>query len=254
VNDEDIVDGRRPGGANTSHTIAIELLKRLLAAVPLEAPREAYLRAAIEANVLGRATVEGRRRAVRYLRELYLLDPSRILFRALRDLWDEDPEAQAQLAGLCAFARDSVFRASAPAVLDAPPGELVNSADLTASVQKAFPDTYNQATAAKIGRNAASSWTQTGHLEGRVTKLRQILEARPASTAYALLLGHLQGGRGQAAFNTSWTGFLDLSPFEAESQADRAGQRGYLELKNAGGVVEVGFRHLLRPIDTGDRS
>src|SRR4051812_4720478 len=90
----------RPGGTNTSHTIAVDLLTSLLAALPAAATREDYERVAVEENVLGRATRAGRARTFRYLRELYLLDPSRLLFRALRDLWDEDPSARPLLACL----------------------------------------------------------------------------------------------------------------------------------------------------------
>jgi hypothetical protein len=91
------------------------------------------------------------------LRELYLLEPSRLLFRALRDLWDEDATAQPLLARLVALARDSGFRASAAAVLPVPPGARVTSDELTAAVTAHFPGVYNAGTAAKIGRNTGSS-------------------------------------------------------------------------------------------------
>lgn len=246
--DSDIVDGTVAGGANTSHTIALKHLSSLLAAVSPTANREAYQEAAIEQNILGRSTFEGRRRTFRYLRELYLLQPERILFRALRDLWDEDPEARPQLAGLAALARDSVFRATSHGLLKLPPGALVTSALLTEFMSEGFPHTYNAATAAKIGRNTASSWTQTGHLQGRTSKSRAAVEARPITIAYALLLGSLQGQRGQALYDSLWTRFLDATPRMAEMVAERASQRGYLELRSAGGVVEIGFRHLLRPL------
>jgi len=242
-----ITDRARPGGANTSHTIAVELLSSLLAAVPPGATRDSYLQAATEANVLARSTVEGRRRTVRYLRELYMLDTTRTLFRALRDLWDEEEPSRPLIAGLCAYARDSVFRASAGGVLPLAPGSRVSSEDLTRAVVEVFPDVYNEGTAAKIGRNTASSWTQTGHLAGRQNKVRTRVVASPASVTYALLLGHLEGRRGQSLFDTEWTGFLDTSPSEVASMTEAASRRGYLELRSAGGVVEIGFRHLLRP-------
>lgn len=247
--DSDIVDGTVAGGANTSHTIALDHLSSLLAAVPPNATRGAYEEAAIEQNILGRNTYEGRRRTFRYLRELYLLQPERILFRALRDLWDEDPEARPQLAGLAALARDSVFRATSHGLLKLPPGSPVNAALLTDFLGESLPHAYNAATAAKVGRNTASSWTQTGHLAGRTSKTRVAVEARPVSIAYAMLLGSLQGQRGQALYDSLWTRFLDATPREAEKVAELSSQRGYLELRSAGGVVEIGFRHLLRPME-----
>jgi hypothetical protein len=247
--DRDIVNGDVPGGTNTSHTLAIGHLTSLLSAVPKAAGLADYEIAAVEHNVLGRATTEGRRRTFRYLRELYLLDPNRLLFRAMRDLWDEDEQSQPLLAGLSAMARDSVFRASAPGLLALSEGAQVTAEMLTGFVESAFPHAYNEGTAAKIGRNTASSWTQTGHLQGRAAKTRQNVEPRPAALAFALLLGHLQGARGQSLYNTRWTTFFDADVREIEATAGVAGQRGYIELQSGGGIVEIGFRHLLRPME-----
>jgi hypothetical protein len=240
----------RPGGTNTSHTIAVELLRGLLAAVSVQATRADYERIAVDENSLGKATYAGRARTFRYLRELYLLDPSRLLFRALRDLWDEDQAAQPLLACLAALARDSGFRASAAAVLPIAAGGRVTSDDLTAAVTAHFPGVYNAATAAKIGRNTGSSWTQSGHLAGRLDKMRVRVDARPVSATLALLLGHLQGLRGEGLFESFWLRVLDVPPAGARDLAARASRQGYLELKAAGGVTEIGFNHLLRaPID-----
>lgn len=247
--DRDIVSGHVPGGTNTSHTIAIGHLASLLSAVPMASDLADYEIAALEHNVLGRATTEGRRRTFRYLRELYLLNANRVMFRAMRDLWDEDEQSQPLLAGLSAMARDSVFRASAPGLLALGEGAQVTADMLTGFVEAAFPHAYNEGTAAKIGRNTASSWTQTGHLHGRTTKTRQRVEPRPAALAFALLLGHLQGSRGQSLYDTQWTRFFDADLREIEAVAGVAGQRGYIELRSGGGIVEIGFRHLLRPME-----
>ncbi len=237
----------RPGGTNTSHTIAVDLLASLLAAPPATADRADYERVAVEENVLGRATLAGRARTFRYLRELYLLDPRRLLFRALRDLWDEDVTAQPLLACLTALVRDSALRATADTVLATPVDASIDAAALTRAVMERYPDVYNTATAAKIGRNTASSWTQSGHLEGRSNKRRRRPVVGPVSTTLALLLGHLSGLRGEALFSSSWARVLDVPPEEVRRLAADASRKGYLELKDGGGVVEIGFRHLLRP-------
>jgi hypothetical protein len=70
-----MADARHSGGTTTSHTIMVEPLGRLLAAVPADAPHEAYVSAVVEDNILGKATLGGRKRTLRYLRELYLLRP-----------------------------------------------------------------------------------------------------------------------------------------------------------------------------------
>ena len=55
----------------------------------------------MDENVLGKATTSGREWAFRQLRRFYALDPQSLLFRALRDLWEYDPEGQPLLALLC---------------------------------------------------------------------------------------------------------------------------------------------------------
>jgi hypothetical protein len=76
----EIVPGDVSGGTNTSHTIVVRALNALLNAVPADAPHAAYAEAAIEGNVVGKSTEGARRRTFRYLRELYLLRPTRCCF------------------------------------------------------------------------------------------------------------------------------------------------------------------------------
>ena len=67
--------------------------------------------------------------------------------------------------------------------------------------------------------------------------------------AYALLLGHLEGVRGRALFDTLWARVLDQPQSHLVDLAAAASQQGMLELRQAGGVIEVGFRELLRPFE-----
>lgn len=53
---------------------------------------------------------------------LYLLDPGRPEFTALRHFWEIDPSSRPLLAGLLAVTRDEVLRASFSAIADLPQG------------------------------------------------------------------------------------------------------------------------------------
>jgi hypothetical protein len=249
----EIVAGDVSGGTNTSHTIIVSALTSLLDAVPVDAPQAAYEEAVLETNVLGKDTEAARRRTFRYLKELYLLRPDSMLFRSLRDLWPVDPSARPLLAGLCALARDPVFRASSVAIIRSSPGKVLVSADLADAVAERFPSNYNAGTLAKIGRNTFSSWDQTGHLAsaGRARKVRTRPECRSVDVAFALLLGHLEGIRGRALFDTLWAQVLGQPPSHVLDLAASASQQGILELRQAGGIVDVGFRELLRPLNVG---
>lgn len=248
---EEIADGTVSGGTNTSHTVVVHALRALLAEIPSNGDASAYERAVLEDNVLGKSTEGARRRTYRYLKELYLLRPDSTLFRALRDLWADDPAGQPLLAGLCALARDSVFRASAPAILDADPGDQITSTSLAEVVERTFPSAYGDQTLAKIGRNTFSSWEQTGHLEAlaRTEKVRRRAICTPASVAYALLLGHLEGLDGAALFDTVWARVLDQPRSHLMELAAIASQKMLIDFRNSGGVVDIGFSELLRPID-----
>lgn len=224
-----------------SHTIGVPHLVELLRAVPADAARERYREVVVEDNVLGRPTQAGRQRSYRHLRELYFLDPARREFAALRRLWDVDSSAQPLIAGLLAFTRDAILRASFPAVQQTPPGGVVTSGDLTKAVTSVYGVDLSESTLGKTGRNTGACWTQTGHLAGRTRKVRQSVEAFPAAVAYAAYLGHLAGNRGVGVLDAPWAALLDLPAGAALDALRRAHTQGLIDLLVAGNVVDVSF-------------
>ena len=247
----EIVPGDLPGGPSTSQTIMVSSLQQLLRVVPPTAPTKEYRSAVLDENVLGKQTVGAREWAFRQLRRFYAFDPQSLLFRALRDLWTGDEAGQPLLAIVCALARDPVLRASAAAVLTAEPGAVVAPSDFAVAIEDAFPGAYSESTRRTTAQNVSSSWKQSGHLraERPTRKIRCRAECTPAALAYALLLGDVQGVRGEALFETLWAKVLDQPKSHLFDLAFGASQRGLLEFRHAGGVVEVSFRELLRPFD-----
>lgn len=241
-----MMSDRESGGTHTSRTILLQELRDLLGAVSSGADPAEYRDAVIEQNVLGKKTLSSRQRTHRYLRELYALDPDVLLFRALRHLWDEDVDAQPLLAMLSSLARDPSLRATASAVLPEAPGTPVTTLDLQEALINRYPGNYSPAVANKVGRNAASSWTQSGHLVGHVGKVRAHATCRPPAVAYALLLGHLEGAVGEGLFDTFWARVLDAPLGTLHEQAFTASQRGWIDFRHGGGVTDVGFSFLCR--------
>lgn len=225
----------------TSHTIGIPHLVELLWKVPSDAPAEGYREAVVESNVLGRPTQTGRQRSFRHLRELYFLDPARPEFTALRHFWNIDPASSPLLAGLLAFTRDEVLRASFTAIADLPVGSSVTSADLTATIAAQFGNEMSESTLGKAGRNTGACWTQTGHLAGRSKKVRSEVVPRPASIAFAAYLGHLAGARGLGVLDNQWSQILGLAPGRTLQALRDAHTQGLLDLLVAGNVVDVTF-------------
>lgn len=223
----------------------LDELSHLLAAAPGEASREDYADAVMEDNCLGKRTAATRKLSLQRLSELYGLDARVVLFRVLRDLWSRHEASRPLLALLLALARDPLLRATARAVVGTPFGHEFARQSMKDALGDSVGGRLNAATLDKVVRNASSSWTQSGHLRGRGRKTRQHVEATPAATTYALLLGFALGRRGRLLFETPWVAILDAGPDELIDVAVDAKRLGLLDLKQSGSMVDVSFPTIL---------
>src|SRR3990172_5028146 len=237
-------------GMHTSRTMMLAELADLLAALPASATRDDYRSAIVEHNVLGKSTNASRRLTNQRLGELYGLDPAIPVFRVLRRLWDLDEDGRPLVAMMCALTRDPLLRATAASVLSLPVGfELVRSLFLSA-MREAVGSRLNDAVLDKVARNAASSWSQSGHLLGRMRKIRQRVQATPGAVAYALWLGTLEGLGGEALLSGRGTAGLDRSGQELLTLVLQAKQLGLLHARVGGGVIEIDASRLDPPWNT----
>lgn len=214
-------------------------LTELFAAVPGSASQADYFVAIIEDNVLGKATAATRRSTHQRLRELYGLDPNIPIFRVLRRLWAIDPDGRPLLALLCALGRDPLLRVTAPTVVSLRPGEELVRSFFSQAIKSSTGDRFNESILDKVVRNAGSSWTQAGHLEGRVRKVRRRVEPTPGSVAFAVWLGSLFSVTGEQLLSTPWTGVLDRLPGELHDFVLKAKQLRLIEARIGGSVVEI---------------
>lgn len=233
-----------PGGAHDGKTMMLPELRALLAAVPGKAAAAQYRGAAIEDNVLGKRTAATRSKTFQYLRKLYALDGTVPIFATLRELWPADPDAQPLLAVLSAVARDPLLRATLPVIRSLQRGDVTGPAQLAAAVADAFPGRYNPSVLHHIGQNTGATWTQAGLLKGTRSKVRSTPMVTYPAVVFALYLGHLQGTKGPALLDTTWTRLLDTTESALRSAADTAARHGWLDIKAAGGMTEITFRHL----------
>jgi len=238
-----------PAGTHTSRTMMLAELQALLGGCPPRASYDEYASVIVDDNLLRKATVSTRRKSLRHLRELYALRPSVPVFAALRELWPEDPESRPLLTLMCAAARDPLVRTSIEPIEHTAAGTPLGAPELAAAVQAAFPDRFSPGVRARIGRNLASTWTQSGHLRtaGRGSpKLRARVAVRPAAAIYALYLGHLGGQAGLSLLSTPWAEMLDADLATMRGLAEEGARLGWLDFAAAGGMVEIGFSHLDR--------
>lgn len=233
-------------GVHNTRTIMLSDLDTLLAACPPEASNDAYRQAVVDENVLAKNTDSTRRYTAQRLSELYGLDPAIPLFRTFRHYWEVAGEdGRPLLAMLLALARDPLLRLTAPYVLGLELGEQFDKTALQSIIVEETGDRFSENSIKKISRIAGSSWTQSGHLEGRYNKTRQRPNATPEITAYALLLGYLTGVRGTLLFDTFWMHVLAAPDHEVHEYAKAASRRSLLTYRNAGGIVEVDFSLIL---------
>ncbi|WP_051301703.1 hypothetical protein [Sedimenticola selenatireducens] len=232
-------------GTHTSRTMMLDELSHLLETVPGDVSREQYAEAVMDYNCLGKRTAATRKLSLQRLTELYALEPQVILFRVLRDLWGRNETSRPLLALLLALARDPLLRTTATAVIRTPYGHEFARQSMKDALTAAVGDRLNEATLDKVVRNSSSSWTQSGHFHGRGRKTRQKVEATPAATAFALLLGFAVGRRGRLLFETPWAAVLDANPDELIDMAVDAKRLGLLDLKQSGSMIDVSFPILL---------
>ena len=109
------------------------------------------------------------------------LSPALPIFSIYRELMKVDPQAGPLLSlSNRVGTRSAPSGNLLPAILGATIGDRVRSDDLQQALTEAYPHQYSANNIGKIARNAASSWTQSGHLTGRTKKIRTRVAASPS--------------------------------------------------------------------------
>ena len=234
------------GGAHSSRTMMLKELKTLLSYIGRPDTKKAdYQHAINDENCLGKRSGKTRVLTYRHMVDLYSLDCSNILFRALLFFWNRDTIGQPLLALLCTYARDPIFRSTASFILEIPTGAAVSRESLEEYIEEKENGRFSKATLKSTAQNINSTWTKSGHLEGRAKKIRSQAKPTAGAISYALLLGYLTGVRGQALFQTEYTKLLDCSIDRSIELAEEASRKGWIVFKRVGNVIEVLFPGLI---------
>lgn len=234
-------------GGHRARSMMSAELALLLEAVPPEAPAERYAEAVVDDNVLGKSTASNRRYSLECLRNLYALDPDVPLFRALRRLWLSESSNRPLLAFQCAYARETLVRATASVVLEKRLGATHERSEMEEAIRLRVGEEYSEIMVCSLAKNINSSWTQAGFLEGRARKRRSMPSPGVANVAYALFVAYADGYRGESALDSPWVKLLPLSREETLDLAEAASRNGMLRLMRSGGVVEFRFPGYLSP-------
>lgn len=229
------------GGVHSSRTIMLDELTTLFSQVEADALPAAYQAAVRDHNCLAKRSGRTRQLTARHLAELYGLDPANPVHAGLRFFWSRDEAARPQLALLAAVARDSLLRDTIPAVLAKSPGEPVSREWLEERIEALWPERFSPATRKSVAQNINSSLTKSGHLKGRVNKVRTQLQPATGAAAYALYLAWLQGGRGELLLQSPYCRILDVGSDRLLELAAQASARGWMVMRRVDNVVDVDF-------------
>jgi hypothetical protein len=239
-------------GAHLGRTIMIEEMNLLLSACPIQSTKMDYRNAIVDDNVLLKRSTGARIETYKRLGQLYALDPQVHVFKILRELWKPNGPTHNLLLLLCALARDPILRSTIDLMLHTAQGSFLMAKDFEKIVAETFPGRMQAKTLASVGRNLASSWTQSGHLVGEKGKVRQFVIPDSIVVAYALFLAYLSGQRGDGFFESAWLRILDTPTHQLHNLAQEASRHGWLEYRHSGQITEITFRHFMEQVDTTD--
>mgnify|MGYP001583271845 CR=1 FL=1 len=237
---------QQTGSVHTKRTIMFTELNTLLNYVGnVQVSSEAYMDSIIRDNCLGKRSTATRKYTANYLANLYMLDSSFLLYRYLHYLWFRDEVSRPVMALTCAYARDGLVRDSSRYILNLPLNARPVKADLEIFIEAIYPGRFGVNMIQSLVRNLLSTWTQSGHLKGRINKIRKRPDVGAGAVVYALFLGYLNGFRGLSLFESDYVKLLDASKEHMIELAEEASRRGWFVFKRLENVIEVSFLNFL---------
>jgi len=232
-------------GGHMARSMMLPEIMALCNALPREAEPDDYKTAIVSENILGKPTVSSREKSFRHLVQLYGLDRNLPLFRAFRGLGFDDPPSLPLIALTCAFCRDEQLRASFGLIKQLRPGELLPRERMEEHLETCFPARFSPAMKKSLAQNVNTTWTEAGHLTGRVTKRRALPVPRLGASTYGMFAGFLLGLRGEALIRSVFAYLVAPDPSIVIGHLSSASARGWLRFRHAGGILEIDFAPLL---------
>jgi len=226
------------GGGHQSKTMMLVELGLFLEAAKKQ-DADAARRGVFEDNLLAKTSDAARRSALANLNKLYGVNRLPPISQAMAAVWELDTLGRPLLALLCALARDPLLRDSFEPIQRAQPGDKLRWPNLAEAISRTHPDRFSPAMLKSLSQNCASTWTQSGHLAGKLNKTRRRPYATPEAAAFAVLLSRLAGFGGPALIDSPWLQVLDVHREERLSLLRRAQGRGLVRMREAGAVLEV---------------
>jgi hypothetical protein len=113
---------------------------------------------------------------------------------------------------------------------------------IAAAFEARHPGRLGEKMAKSLAQNAASSWTQSGFLEGAVRKCRARTKPTPTVAAYAAFIASLCGFSGARLIECRWLNVLDRPAEDRLALLRQAEGLGLARVRSAGDVLEIDVR------------
>lgn len=230
----------RGGGVHQSKTMMSKDIDKVMVGIQLTNVSPKTL--VVEDNILSKSTLSTRKLTYANLNALYSLEAELPIYRVMKALRYTAPESKELLYLMASLVRDPLLRDSAEAILTAPMGKRVSWSSIAEVFQAKFPERFTQKMLRSLSQNCASSWTQSGHLEGRVKKIRRRITPRPCVVAFGALIASLCGFGGSTLLESPWLRILDINSGQALDLLRQAEAQGLARVRSIGDVLEISIR------------
>ena len=238
----------RKSSIHTRRTLMLHELTEVLSFVEDGASSETYQQAIIEENITRKKSASNRVYTATYLKGLYALEETDLLFHVMRYFWDKNPNARPMLALITVFMRDYLIRCSWEYIRELELGEKANKYLIEELLKTTYGDRFSGKVCQSISRNLMATWTKSGHLSGKHHKQRVKPLITPEVVTFALFISYLFGNQGELLFTHEIIKVLDTPKGELLELARAAAYKGYITMNHIGDVIDIKFPAYLYPV------
>ena len=229
-----------------SRTIMFQELQRVL---DFGIEDDSY-QTSMEQNVLSKNTSSNQEKTNWYLKKLYRFDLNDNEFLCLKYFWINTPlEYKPLLALVCSIANDFLLRESISVVMNTTLGEKVEIEKFEMNIEAYHPDRFSKKSKRSNAQNIASSWKQTGFIQGRMKNIRVRPELSYQVIAFALIIGYLKGLRGDFLVTSNLVKALDVPSSKLKDYISEAASHDLLKFQSSGNVNTFSFKQLIENLE-----
>lgn len=200
-------------------------------------------------NVAGKLSKSNQEKTNRYLKQLYKFDDEDPAFVSFRWFWKNAPESECPIITLqYAIRNDYLLTESIEVLQAARIGDKAAINYFVDNLEKCHPNRFTPATLLSVAQNIASSWKQAGFIEGKVKNIRRQPEVGYWAVTFALLLGYLDGMRGEFLLGSKYINALGMPNQRVKELILEASKRDLVQYQSSGHVTAIILSNLLAKI------